>query len=207
MIAIRSESGLAGSRRVISFAQGEPSVICRRTVALALLFSPTLLQAAEPIRLANTPALSPDGSTLAFSWAGEIWTVPSEGGMARPITRHPSRDLQPRFSPDGKEIAFVSDREGSEQVFVMPVDGSAPPRQITFHSEGSLLQGYFPDGQSLLVSGNRDHYWYTAVRFFKVARDQRAAEDILFDDYGHDGSISPDGKKLLFAREGAPIVA
>src|SRR5262249_20661066 len=165
----------------MSSAQGEPAVIRRLFVALALLSSPTPLQAADPIRLANTPALSPDGSTLAFSWAGEIWTVPSEGGMARPITRHPSRDLQPTFSLDGKEIAFVSDREGSQQVFVMPVDGSAPPRQITFHTEGSLLQGYFPDGQSLLVSGNRDHYSYTAVRFFKVAHDQRAAEELLFD--------------------------
>jgi tricorn protease len=180
-------------------------VIRRLIVALALLFSPTLLDAAEPIRLANNPALSPDGSTLAFSWAGEIWLVPSEGGMARSITRHPSRDLQPRFSPDGKEIAFVSDREGSPQVFVMPVDGSASPRQVTFHTEGSLLQGYFPGGQSLLVSGNRDHYWYSSARFFKVARDRREAEELLFDDYGHDGSISPDGKLLLFAREGPPI--
>ena len=68
--------------------------------------------------------------------------------------------------------------------------------------QGSLLQGYFPDGQSLLVSGTRDHYWHSAGRFFKVARDQRAAEELLFDDYGHDGSLSPDGKKILFAREG-----
>ncbi len=171
-------------------------------LAFAIAALPTMLLSAEPIRLANTPALSPDGSILAFSWAGEIWTVPSGGGMARPITRNPSRDLQPRFSPDGKEIAFESDREGSLQVFVMPVDGSDSPRQVTFHTAGSQLEGYFPDGQSLLVSGPRDHYWHSAGRFFRVARDQRAAEELLFDDYGHDGSPSPDGKKLLFAREG-----
>jgi tricorn protease len=174
----------------------------RHIAALAILVWPTMVLAAEPIRLANTPALSPDGAMLAFSWAGEIWTVPSAGGMARPITRNPSRDLQPRFSPDGKEIAFVSDREGSQQVFVMPVDGSDSPMQITFHTEGSLLQEYFPDGQSLLVSGVRDHYWYMPVRFFKVARDQRVAEELLFDDYGRDGSLSSDGKRLLFTREG-----
>ncbi len=175
---------------------------CHRIAAVALLMCPTIVLAADPIRLANTPALSPDGSTLAFSWAGEIWTVPSDGGTARSITRHPSRDVQPRFSPDGKEIAFVSDREGSMQVFVMPSDGSDSPRQITFHTEGSLLEGYFPDGQALLVSGPRDHYWYSPSRFFKVARDQRAAEVLLFDDYGHNASLSPDGKKILFAREG-----
>ncbi len=173
-----------------------------RLAALVLLAFPSILAAGEPIRLANTPALSPDGSTLAFSWAGEIWTVPSEGGMAKPLTRNPSRDLQPRFSPDGKEIAFNSDREGSMQVFAMPADGSDTPKQITFHTAGSMLQGYFPDGQSLLVTGVRDHYWYGAGRFFKVNREQRAAEELLFDDYGAEGSLSPDGKKLLFTREG-----
>jgi tricorn protease len=198
---VRPVNFVWGNALILLF-HGDPPVSRRCTAAFVFLLFPSFVMAAEPIRLANTPALSPDGATLAFSWAGEIWTVASEGGMARPITRNPSHDLQPRFSPDGKEIAFVSDREGSMQVFVMPVDGSDSPKQITFHTGGSQLEGYFPDGQSVLVSGFRDHYWHMPVRFFKIVRDQRAAEELLFDDYGHNGSLSPDGKKLLFDREG-----
>ena len=95
--------------------------------------------AGEVIRLANHPALSPDGATLAFDWNGDIWTVPSAGGVARPLTSHPARDSEPKFSPDGKEIAFISDREGSAQVFIMPAEGGAP-RQLTFHTAGYALR-------------------------------------------------------------------
>ena len=172
---------------------------------LMALVVPCIATAAETIRLANEPALSPDGSTLAFAWAGEIWTVPSEGGMARPITRNPARDTSPKFSPDGKEIAFVSDREGSNQVYVMASDGSGTPKQVTFHTAGSGLEGYSPDGQSLVTSGRRDHFWYAreANRFFKVKKDERAAEELVFDDYGEDAAIAPDGKSVLFVREGS----
>ncbi len=173
-----------------------------RIAAFVLGLMPAFGLAADPIRLANTPALSPDGSTLAFSWAGEIWTVPSEGGMARPLTRNPARDTSPEFSPDGKEIAFTSDREGSPQVYTLPLDGSSSPKQVTFHTAGSTLEGYSPDGQTLVVSGTRDHYWYGGGRLFKVKTTDRTAEELLFDDYGQNPSISPDGKLVLFTREG-----
>jgi tricorn protease len=159
--------------------------------------------AAGPIRLATSPALSPDGSTLAFSWAGDIWSVPVAGGVARPLTRHPGRDREPSFSPDGRSIAFVSDREGSDQVFVMTAEGGSP-RQITHHTAGYTLEGWFPDGQSLLVSGSRDHHWRDARRFFRVALDRRSAEELLFDDHGDEADLSADGKTLIFNREGAP---
>jgi Tol biopolymer transport system component/C-terminal processing protease CtpA/Prc len=157
---------------------------------------------ADSIRLASNPSLSPDGSVLAFSWRGEIWTVPVGGGVARPMTTHPGRDREPHFSPDGKDIAFVSDREGSPQVFVMPASGGAP-KQITFHTAGYSLHGFFGDGRDVLVSGSRDHYWGRHTdRFFRVRRDERRAEELLFDDFGRNGRISPDGKRLLFTREG-----
>src|SRR5262245_63926511 len=91
--------------------------------------------ATEAIRLANNPALSPDGSTLAFDWNGDIWTVPTTGGLAKPLTQNPARDREPKFSPDGKEIAFISDRDGSPQVHVVPAQGGIP-KQLTFHTGG-----------------------------------------------------------------------
>src|SRR5471032_2480229 len=105
----------------------------------ALLFCVFLLTASaharEPIRLANNPALSPDGQWLAFDWNGDVWIAPSTGGEARPLTAHPSRDSQPKFSPDGQKIAFISDREGSPQVFTVSVAGGIP-RQLSFHTAG-----------------------------------------------------------------------
>lgn len=168
---------------------------------LVLLLAALPVTAREAIRLPNAPALSPDGKQLVFDWNGDIWTVPVEGGTATPLTRNASRDRQPHFSPDGKQIAFVSDRSGSNQVHVMSATGGTPT-QRTFHTAGYTLQGWAPSGQQLLVSAQRDHFWRHAERFFLVSNGERKAEELLFDDYGSDGQLSPDGKKLLFVREG-----
>lgn len=160
-------------------------------------------QAREPIRLANHPALSPDGKMLAFDHLGDIWVVPSTGGVARPLTQNAAKDVSPKFSPDGKEIAFVSDRDGAAQVYVMPATGGTP-KQITFHTSGYVLHEWAPDNDHVLVSTMRDHAWSrrTPERFYLVNVRKRMAEQLLFDDYGTGGTLSPDGKKLLFTREG-----
>ncbi len=196
--------------------QGQPAAAPPRVrprmpglrVPLALALAGALAAAGraaepEPIRMLRDFALSPDGSTLVFSWAGDIWQVESEGGNAVQLTRDPANDHAPCFSPDGREIAFNSNRQGGDQVFVMPAAGG-PPEQITFHSEGCELLEYDPSGDFLLVLARRDHFWYDAHRFFKVNRRTRSAEELLFDDYGEEGTLSPCGRKLLFTREGAP---
>ncbi len=155
----------------------------------------------EPIQLASDPALSPDGKTLAFTWRGDIWLVPTNGGIARQLTQHPASDRQPTFSPDGSEIAFTSNREAGWQVYVMPVGGGVP-QQRTFHTEGYTLEEWFPSGDAFLASGSRDHFWRHAQRFFQVARRERVAEKLLFDAYGRNGTLSPDERYLLFTREG-----
>lgn len=169
---------------------------------LCLATSMPTASAREVVRLATDPALSPDGSVLAFSWKGDIWTVPNAGGAARLLTHHSGKDREPAFSPDGKELAFVSDRDGSPQVYVMPAEGGAA-KQLTFHTSGFKLESWTPDGQNLLVNATRDHFWSRhSERFFSIKRNERAAERLLFDDYGQNGSLSPDGKRLLFTREG-----
>jgi tricorn protease len=171
-------------------------------IAAGLLPTPEVSgQAREPIRLANQPALSPDGSTLAFAWGGDLWSVPTAGGRARPLTRNPAVDREPEFSPDGKSIAFTSDRQGSFHPYVMPAEGGTP-RQVGFHSAGYSVEGWTPDGRSLLVAASRDHHWRDADRFFLLNVETRSAETPLFDAAGKDGSLSPDGKRLLFGREG-----
>jgi tricorn protease len=169
------------------------------TAAVLALTGPG--HAAEVIRLANHPALSPDGATLVFDWDGDIWSVPTAGGVARRLTSHPARDREPAFSPDGKQIAFISERGGSPQVHVMPAAGGTP-RQLTYHTAGCSLQEWCPDGRRLLLSGARDHFWRHAERFFTIGIESRQAEQLLFDDYGQNGRLSPDGRQLLFTREG-----
>lgn len=175
------------------------------TFALTLLAS-TTPQAAEPginLRLVNNPALSPDGQSLAFDWNGDIWLADSKSGNVKQITTHPARDRDPKFSPDGKTIAFVSDRDNGNQVYTVSVNGGIP-KQVTFHTAGYNLHGWHPDGKQLITSGSRDHYWSGrgAERFFLINTTKREPEKLLFDDYGSNGSLSPDGSKLLFTREG-----
>ncbi|MGH7168928.1 MAG: S41 family peptidase [Gemmataceae bacterium] len=171
-------------------------------LAVALMLAAEPGRAAEAIRLANHPALSPDGKTLVFDWDGDIWSVATTGGVARRLSNHPARDREPRFSPDGKQIAFISERGGSAQVHVMAAGGGTP-RQITYHTAGCSMQEWCPDGQHLLLHAARDHFWRHPARFFLVNAASRQAERLVFDDYGQNGSLSPDGKHLLFTREGS----
>jgi tricorn protease len=162
--------------------------------------------AAEPgmnLRLVNNPALSPDGQLLAFDWNGDIWLASSNGGNVKQLTTHPGRDRDPKFSPDGKTIAFISDRDAGNQVYLLPVEGGTP-KQVTFNTAGYNLLGWHADGKHVITSGLRDHYWTGrgAERFFLINTEKREAEVALFDDYGSNASLSPDGKKLLFTREG-----
>jgi len=169
-------------------------------LSCGLVWSAWTAAASEPIRLASSPTLSPDGQSLAFSWHGNLWMVASTGGEARQITTHIARDSRPCFSPDGQQLAFTSERTGTRQVYVTSVSGGFAA-QVTFHSEGSSLEEWFPDSRALLVSGVRDHSWHHADRFFRVGLAKRSAEELLFDAAGRDASLSPDGKKLLFVRE------
>jgi tricorn protease len=171
---------------------------------LFLLLLPALAFA-EPVRLVHEPALSPDGKTVAFEWQGDLWTAPTDGGRATRITTHPALDFGPAFSPDGKQIAFNSEREGFKLLYSMPASGGEP-KQLTFHTDGSDLREWTPDGKGLLVTLARDLSWLRESRSARHAiidANERKAESVLFDDYGFDGVLSPDGQKLLFMREGS----
>jgi len=160
---------------------------------------------AEPVRLVHEPALSPDGQVLAFGWQGDIWTAPSAGGRATRLTTHAALDSGAAFSPDGKQIAFNSEREGSKLLYAMPVSGGEP-KQLTFHTDGCDLREWTPDGKELLVGLGRDFSWMRDSRAGRLAiidANERKAESVLFDDYGFDGVISADGQKVLFMREGS----
>ncbi|MEP6571891.1 MAG: amidohydrolase family protein [Gemmatimonadota bacterium] len=109
--------------------------------------------------------VSPDGKTIAFELLGDIYTMPVAGGTALPITSGPAFDSQPRFSPDGKHIVYLSDRDGGENVWTMDVDGKRL-HQIT--KGGTSLYAspvWTPDGNYIIASktvgvlGSRYELW------------------------------------------------
>ena len=108
------------------------SSLKRASVLLLLLAcSCTLFAQSEPEgRMMRFPDIYKD--KIAFMYAGDLWLVPSSGGMARRITSHPGRELFPKFSPDGKWIAFTGQYDGNFNVYVMPAEGGQP-RQLTFY--------------------------------------------------------------------------
>ena len=104
--------------------------------------------------------VSPDGQTIVFDHLGDIYTMPIAGGKATPLTRGMAMDAQPRFSPDGKRVVFVSDRGGASNLWIMSLDKKdtvqlTRERQLSFDSPE-----WTPDGKYVLGSRGNNLMMY-----------------------------------------------
>jgi len=108
---------------------------------------------AQPLWM-RYPVISPDGSQIAFSYQGDLFTVSSNGGTAKQITSHPAHDFQPIWSNDGKQIAFATDRNGNFDVYTVSAEGGVPNR-VTFHSSADYPYDYSEDGKSIIFGARR----------------------------------------------------
>ena len=134
------------------------SSTARRAVPVAVFLglcvaTPLAAQAPAPIRFARTPHVANDGR-IAFTYHDDIWVTDSTGANARRLTANMARDLAPRFSPDGRWIAFTSDRLGNDDVFVIPSTGGEP-RQLTWFSGDDQALYWTPDGSGIVINTNR----------------------------------------------------
>lgn len=147
------------------------------------------------------------GDKVVFSYAGDLWLATSGGGTAVRLTSGDGAELFPKFSPDGKWIAFTGQYGGDEQVYVIPAGGGAP-RQLTFHPATGPLhprQGYdnrvvswTPDGKSVLFRSLRDEPAPIDGKLYTVPVEGGDVRALPMYRAGN-GVYSPDGKSLLFS--------
>jgi tricorn protease len=156
---------------------------------------------AEPIKRARGPAISPDGKSIVFSYQGDLWTVPAEGGRALRLTAHLARDTQPVFSPDGKSIAFASNRYGNYDLYLMPVEGGSP-RRLTYHSANEFPTSFTPDGRWVLFYGSA----YGSSDVYKVRVTGGEPVRLTWDLYEREyfASVSPDGQWIAYNHNASP---
>jgi len=124
--------------------------------------------------------VSPDGSTIVFDLLGDIYTVPIAGGKATRIIGGTSVDMHPRFSPDGKSLVFVSDRNGSDATWLADANG----QRIRMLTAGGVYPAWTPDGREI-VSVNR-------------LIDVRGGTGLQLTGVGPAASITGDGRYIWF---------
>jgi tricorn protease len=185
-----------------------------KSLLLALIFlfgaGPAPVSAAEQPQAAGLARLLrfPDihGDMIAFVYAGDIWTVPASGGTARRLTSHPGFEIFPKFSPDGRWIAFSGEYNGTRQVFVISVDGGEP-RQLTYRNDvgalpprggwDNIVYGWTPDGKNVLFRANRVPYSNRLGRPHLVPVEGGQEQPLPITEGGA-ASYSPDGNRLAY---------
>ncbi|MDE0961069.1 MAG: S41 family peptidase [Planctomycetota bacterium] len=172
---------------------------------ILMLCQVSLSLASEPILWPFQPQVSPDGTRIAFTWEGSLWTASSDGGTARRLTDHPCWESLPRWSPDGQSIVFASSREGSSDLWQIPADGGRA-RRLTWWSGTDLPCDLSPDGSELLFSSDRIDGWKKGARLYRMAIPAAGSPPgeptRLTLAASSNGRYSPDGTHLLTQREG-----
>ncbi len=148
--------------------------------------------------LVRYPALSPDGTLIAFCFQGDIWTVPFSGGEAKRLTIHRAYDSLPAWNSDGSKIAFTGNRFGNDDIFVIPSTGGMPVR-LTFHSGADRLQQWAADG-NILFTTRRLFRHVERLSEIHALSPRGGTPHRIMNALGDMPAMSPDKRYIAFVR-------
>jgi tricorn protease len=163
-------------------------------VLLCLILAGPTTFAQINARLLQQPDVSE--THIAFVYAGDVWTVPISGGAATRLSSPAGEESFPKFSPDGKQIAYSANYHGNTDVYVIPAKGGLPSR-LTQHSYGDRVIDWHPDGNEVLFSSSRESGRQRFSQFYLIG-DKGGMAKKLSVPYGEFGTFSPDGKQLAY---------
>ncbi|MGH9761158.1 MAG: DPP IV N-terminal domain-containing protein, partial [Blastocatellia bacterium] len=154
----------------------------------------------------SQPAISPDLKEIAFVSGGDIWTVPSEGGVARLLVSNPATESRPLYSPDGSKLAFVSTRTGGGDIYVLDMK-TGNVRRVTYDDGYEQLDAWSYDGRWLYFSTTSHDISYMND-VYRVRADGGTPMPVTAERYTNEyfSAPSPDGKSLAFTARGIDSV-
>ncbi|HPH21405.1 MAG TPA: protease, partial [Haliscomenobacter sp.] len=151
---------------------------------------------AQGTRLLRQPSLSEQH--IAFVYGADLWITDRTGGEARRITSTPAVESDPHFSPDGRWIAFTSDRTGSNSVYIVSIDGGTPKR-LSWHPSAAFARGWTNDGKRVLYASSRETAPSNYNRLWTVST-QGGPSTLLPAPWGFDGAFAPDKNRIVLDR-------
>lgn len=168
-----------------------------RLSTLFLLFI-SLTLFADDTPYVRYPDLNSDGSQIAFSYQGDIWSVPTTGGKATRLTLHEAYDGYPYWSEDDKQIAFSSNRFGNYDLFIMPANGGFPKR-LTYHSTNDIISDFSSEDELLFSTARlfRQIEWDSEILTISTAG---GTPERLLNTVGNFAVKSPNGKLIAFSK-------
>jgi len=179
-------------------------VLVAATLILSGLVLCAFAEAGPEARLMRFPDIH--GSTIVFCYGGDLWLVDASGGVARQLTTHEGLERFPRFSPEGKYIAFSGEYDGNVDVYVIPAEGGEPKR-LTYRPETATVSermgpddvvvDWFPDGETVLFRSRREVYNDWLGRLYGIGLEGGLPEPLSIP-HGGFASFSPDGKRLAY---------
>ena len=172
-------------------------LIGMRLRLLIILFALSVTAvSAQGTRLLRQPSVN--DTHIAFEYGGDIWVSSIDGSHLLRITSTQSVEKNPFISPDGKTIAFTSNRSGSDCIYVVPIEGGTPKR-LTWHPSGATTRGWTNDGSQVLFSSSRDFSPASAERLW-LAPVKGGPSTLLTAQWGTNASFSSDGNKIILER-------
>ncbi len=168
-----------------------------KKIFVTTIFLLTLITTfAQGTRLLRQPTISK--TQVAFTYGGDIWVTDFGNQQTLRLTSTGAVESNPHFSPDGKTIAFTSNRSGTSAVYTVPVTGGNPTR-LTWYPSAAFVRGWTPDGENVLYSSSRETAPARYGRLWTVPKNGGPSV-LLMQQWGADGSYSSDGKQIVIDR-------